>query len=181
MMLCTPEDVFNYMRKPVPAVDDPEYRLVEDLIKRATDEIEKIIGGPVINQEVTERHNTPGWPRLVLNHRPVVSLTSITDNGKDRTDEVVVLNNKGILLLKRGRFSRTSYGVEVTYITGYGSDVESIPQDIRHACVLFVQYWFKRDSLDYSQTYGESDILVNGPRFPVTALKMISKYKDVVV
>lgn len=180
-MLCTPEDVFNYMRKPVPSVDDPDYRLVEDLIKRATDEIERIIGGPVINREVTETHNIPGWPRLVLNHKPVVSLVSITDNGKDISDNVVVHNNKGILLLKRGRFSRAPYGVEVKYIAGYGPDADAIPQDIRHACVLFVHYWFKRDSLDYSQTYGESDILVNGPRFPVTALKMISKYKDVVV
>lgn len=180
-MLCLPEDVFDYMRKPIPSMDDQEYQLVENLIRRASEEIEKMIGGPVIIQEVTETHNVPGFPRLVLNHRPVVSLISITDNGRDISDKVVILDKKGILLLKTGRFSRTAYGVNVTYTAGYGSDVDTIPQDIRHACVLIVHYWFKRDSLDYSQTYGESDILVNGPRFPVTALKMISRYKDVVV
>jgi hypothetical protein len=180
--LCSVADIFAYMRKEIPDQTASDYILVENLINRASDEIERYIGGPVINREITEQHNAPSYSRLVMNHYPIVSLTSVLDNGVDRTSELTFVPNSGILMFKGGgRFSSIPYGVEVTYTAGRGADMDSIPQNIRQACVLIVHFWFKRDSADYSQTYGEADIILNGPRFPVTALKMIETYKDVVV
>jgi hypothetical protein len=180
-MLCSVADVFGYMRESIPDPSEPDYILVENLIKRASDEIERYIGSPVLYQEITETHNAPGFSRIVLNHRPVVFVASVIDNGADRTSEAVVIPQKGILMLNGTRFSRLPYALKVTYTAGYGDDMDSIPQNIRQACVLIVHYWFKRDGADYSQTYGESDIILNAGRFPVTALKMIGSYRDVVI
>lgn len=170
-------DVFNYMKIETPDTTDPNYILVESLINRASDFVESYIGHPVINKSMTVTLDGDGSDELILPYFPVQSLTSVIMNGTDVTANADFYP-EGFLFFKDGSpFNRGKKNVQVTFVVGHGADRSAIPQDIKQAALLVVHYWYKRDSLDYSQTFGESEVIVGQWRFPSTALQMLDPYR----
>lgn len=171
-------DIFEYMRESVPTSDNPEYSLVEELINRASAEVRQILGGPVINENITEDIDGNGDDYLFLTHFPVVSISSVTMDGVDVTANTDFYKH-GELFFKDGScFSEGRKNIRVSYVAGRGQTKDEIPQDIRHAALLIVHYWYKRDALDYSQSFGETEVITTGgPRYPRSALYILNRYQ----
>jgi hypothetical protein len=183
--LISVEEVFNYLRLDTPEITDPQYQLIEALINRASDECERFINGPIINKTVTEDLDGTGTDTKVLTYRPIQSITSVLVDGLDWTANVGFYPH-GVIFTKNGAFfPEKRQIINVTYVAGFGETKDTIPQGIKQAALLIVQFWFKRDSLDYSTTFGESDIITGEAagvnRFPYTALKMLESYRKVVI
>lgn len=174
-------DVFNYMKLPTPDANDPDYTLVESLINRASDFVESYIGHPVINKSMTVKLDGNGADELMLPYFPVQSVESVIMDGVDVTSNADFYPEGFLFFKDCGTFTRGKKNVEVAYTVGHGANKNAIPQDIKQAALLIVHYWYKRDSLDYSQTFGESEVITGEWRFPSTALRMLDPYRDVKV
>lgn len=170
-------DVFNYMKLTTPASNDPNYILVESLINRASDFVESYVGHPVINKSVTVALDGNGSDELALPYFPVQSVTSVTMDGMNVTSNTDFYPEGFLFFKDAGTFNPGRKNVQVTFTVGHGADKNAIPQDIKQAALLIVHYWYKRDSLDYSQTFGESEVIVGQWRFPSSALKMLDPYR----
>jgi uncharacterized phiE125 gp8 family phage protein len=183
--LVSVEEVFAYLRIPEPQPSDPQYQLIEALINRASDECENYVNGPIVNKTIMTKLDGTGADTKVLPHVPVQSITSVLVNGVDWTANVDFYTHGVIFTKNCTSFPEGRKNIDVTYVAGLGDTRDTIPQNLKHACLLIVQYWLKRDSLDYSQTFGESDIItgetVGVHRFPYTALKMLDPYRKVVI
>lgn len=173
------KDVFDYMKMALPATNDPNYILVESLINRASDYAETYTNGPLINKSFTINVDGSGDVELMIAPYPIQSLSSVTVDGVSVTSNVDFYS-EGVLFLKDGNiFTKGRKNVAITYTSGYGADKNTIPQDIKQAALLIVHYWYKRDSLDYSQTFGESEVIVGQWRFPSTATKILDQYRRI--
>lgn len=180
------EEVFNYLRSPVPDETDPLYTLVESLINRASDYCERYISNPIINKEITDVLDGNGACKIMLNHFPIQGIGSVLVAGVDVTADADFYKH-GVLFLKGdGVFPVGRKNIEVVYTAGYGEDKDTIPQDLKHAALLMVHFWFKRDSLDYSTTFGESDVITGNAageviRFPYAAIRILNAYRRVLI
>ena len=184
--LLSVDEVFNYLRQTTPDQQDPLYTLVESLINRSSDYCERYIGNPIINREVTEMLDGNGSSEILLGHFPIQGIVSVSVDGADVTANADFYRH-GILFLKDGStFTTGRKNVEVAYTAGYGENKDTIPQDLKHAALLMVHFWFKRDSLDYSTTFGESDIITGNAagevvRFPYAAIRILDAYRKVMI
>lgn len=170
-------DVFAYLKMTTPASTDPNYILIESLINRASDFAESYTNGPIINKTVTVKLDGSGSDEIMLPYYPVQSITTATMDGVDITANVDFYPEGSVFLKDGSAFTVGRKNVSITYVAGYGANTSTIPQDIRQAVLLICHYWYKRDSLDYSQTYGESEVIVGQWRFPSTAVQMLDRYR----
>ncbi|MBA4495102.1 hypothetical protein ACFO25_09925 [Paenactinomyces guangxiensis] len=173
--LITVEEFFQYVKQPLPADTDDKYKLVESLIYRASDYCREYVGGPIITESITEKIDGTGHDEIKLSKVPVLSVSSVVVDGVDKT-AAIGFYEFGILYMD-DVFPEGRQNVTVNYSSGYGATHEDIPQGIKQAALLICHYWFKRDTLDYSSTYGESEVITGQWRFPTTALKMLDPYK----
>lgn len=181
--LLTVDEFFNYLKQPTSITGDPNYSLVEQLINRASTWAETYTKGPIVQASITE--SLDGNPErvlvdeLLLSFYPIVSLSSVVQDTIDITSKISSYPEGALYFTGGGVFNPGRQNVTVTYVAGYGSSMSTIPLDIKQAALELVHYWFKRDSLDYSQTFGESEVIVQQWRFPGSAAKMLDPYKRV--
>ncbi|MBA4541975.1 hypothetical protein H1164_03535 [Thermoactinomyces daqus] len=171
------EDVFDYMKKDLPVSTDPNYVLIESLINRASDFCETYINGPIINKSATIALDGDGSDELALPYYPIQSVSSVLVDGVDATDNIDFYPEGFIYYTTGDAFPKGRKNIQVTFTAGLGADKNAIPQDIKQAALLITHYWYKRDSLDYSQTYGESEVIVGQWRFPSIAAQMLDRYR----
>lgn len=178
--LLTVQEVLDYIKSQDrnPSTN-PNASLLESLINRASDFVETYTGGPVINKTITVDLDGDGSDEIALPYYPVQSISSILVDGVDMTANADFYP-EGFLFFKDGNtFNPGRKNVHVVYSAGHGAGMDEIPQDIKQAALLIVHYWYKRDSLDYSQSYGESEVIIGKWRFPSTALQMLDPYRRV--
>jgi len=142
--LCTRDRVKSYLGLTGDTYDD----LIDALIPAASEALERACGRRFAETGYTEYHDGNGADRVVLNHRPVISLTAIWDDA-DRdfeaadlvdSDDYVLDAAAGIVILTSGRFARGARNVKVTYSAGY----TTVPTDAAQACCMLVAAWFHR-------------------------------------
>jgi len=109
-------------------------------------DIERVIGGPIITRQITERvEMTGGYTALVLRKRPVVSVVSITSVASGGTVPVTDLDIDPVANVVRRKLGWPFYGayfqglpaVTVVYTAGLGS---SVPPSIAEAAELILQW-----------------------------------------
>jgi uncharacterized phiE125 gp8 family phage protein len=121
-------------------------------INNATAAIEKYCARRFASTTYTaERHNGTGTKFLYLNHKPIISVSSVTVDGDAVTEaadyededkywiEPMIKGGKaeGALYLPNG-WSVGEQNVVVTYVAGYGS----IPYDVRRATATLIKEWY---------------------------------------
>jgi len=131
--------------------------LLGNLIDRASEAIENYCRRKFAQETLTEYYDGRGSHRLVLNRRPVSSITSIYDDlDRDFTedtlidaDDYVLYPDEGIVEFKNtaSTFPSTAAyfydgqrNVKVTYVAGY----ETIPTDVEQACLMLVALLYNR-------------------------------------
>lgn len=156
---------------------------LQGYIDGLTDPIEAIVG-PVVEQTITETHETPscGVSVLVLMQAPVISLTSVTSVLSAGTSYTVgsldVDSMTGIVRrLDGGRL----YGpVRVTYTAGR----QQIPETIKLAAKILLQHlWRTQYGAARGNVGGGDDFDVNEPvigygyAIPNRVLQLLERYK----
>lgn len=173
-------DIFAYLKDSSTQVGDPNYTLVESLINSASDYCEKYIRSPIVNKSLTEYYSGDGTTDLYLDHAPIISLTSFTMDGVSQSVSGLDFEDYGLVFFKDGStFTKGKKNIQITYVAGLGANNTLIPHNIRQACILLVQFWYKRDGLDYSTTFGESEIITGKWRFPQEVNNILDHYRNV--
>lgn len=141
--------------------------LITDLIASATIEIERMIGGPIINAAKTEHFDSfPAKNFIQLLYRPVVSITSVkyTDSeGTQTTFTDWIADTKSyygrvVLGFDKEWPSATLYPanpIEIVYQAGYGAAAINIPAPIKRTIIQIVSKWYESDDQEKKISQGE--------------------------
>lgn len=156
---------------------------LQSYIEGLTDPIEAIVG-PVVQQAVTETHETPacGARVLVLRQAPVVSLTTVeavyTGGTSYAVDSLTVDETTGtVRRLDGGRMYGT---LRITYTAGR----TQIPETIKMAAKILLQHmWRTQYGAARGNVGGSDDFDVNEPvvgwgyAIPNRVLQLLERYK----
>lgn len=132
--LTTLENLKEYLR--IETTDDDT--LLQKIITRTSDWIQKYCARNFIAQDYTEQYNGDGTNTLLVKQYPVNSIASAYDDtsrefGADTAITVseLVIDDGGIIIFDTNRFSAGYKNVKITYNAGYAT----IPQDLEEACL----------------------------------------------
>jgi hypothetical protein len=124
---------------PVIALDDAKRHLnittttedaeLTDFIDRAVTRLAHEVG-PLSPTDVSERHTGPG--PLVLRQTPVLSVTSVDNDGTAVTPDVDLATG----IVYASGLSRRQRSITVTYTAGY----DPLPADLRHAALELLRH-----------------------------------------
>lgn len=177
--LVTVADVLAYLKDSTTQSGDPNYVLIESLINSASDYCERYIRSPIVNKSLTESYSGEGTTDLYLDYAPIVSLTSFTMDSMVYNISNLDFEDYGLVFFKDGStFTKGRKNIQITYVAGLGANMNTIPHDVRQACILLVQFWYKRDSQDYSTTFGESEVITGRWRFPQEVNNILDHYRN---
>lgn len=143
--------------------------ILNQLIGAASEAVETYCNRKFARTVYTEYHDGRGDARLVLDHRPVVSVTSVHDDlnrtfGADSlilSDDYIVRELAGIIELLRSAatfssssafFSDGQRSVKVVYEAGYAT----IPEDVAHACIILTAALYHRGKQGADAVYSEN-------------------------
>lgn len=171
--LCTRDDVKLHLGLTGTTYD----AAITKLVTAASKAVERFCRRRFSVASYTEYHDGGGKDRLVLAHRPVVSVTNVWDDlERDFSDdallepeEYVTDLNAGMLLLKQGRFFAGVRNVKVVYTAGCAT----MPEDIAHAAVLLAAIWFRQGREVVEGRGRKSEVL------PEAVIGLLRGYRDV--
>lgn len=111
-------------------------------ISAASEAIEDYVGA-VVNRAVTETFDG-GTDQILLSKTPVVSVTSVTDNGTVLAATSYKASAAGVLSRVAGQ-GRTPFqpGVQslvVVYVAGRAADTASVPRRMKMAALIIIQH-----------------------------------------
>lgn len=98
---------------------------LRDAIASVTDVIEDIVG-VVIKRSFTETYSGRGDRAVLLRWRPVVSVTSVTENGVAVASSDYSVTSSGVLTRATGRWARGVDNVAVTHVAGRDATPASV-------------------------------------------------------
>jgi uncharacterized phiE125 gp8 family phage protein len=141
--LCTRDEVKSFLGITGTTYDSTISRLVT----AASDAVERFCRRRFARSEYSEFYDGRGADRIVLLQRPVVSVENVWDDPSGEyfddelleTEEYEVDSERGIIVLRQGRFFDGKRNVKVEYTAGYSS----IPEDIAQAAALLAAAWFR--------------------------------------
>lgn len=127
-------------------VKDPTW--VEQMLDAATVRIEHETGATFVQRSFTERRRggvlgvRGGAKRIYLDHYPVVSVTSITDEDSDTVAaaDYRILEDLGALE-HDGRWPVPTGEWSIVYTAGRYASTDAVAEDVRLACNLLVSHW----------------------------------------
>ena len=146
-------------------------------IKRASKQVEKLIGRSVIEKTFTEKHEG-GVRNLFLKNYPFQedSLTIVDEDGQEVTSKYYAFEDEGRIT---GHFAFPN--CKITYTAGIAPDMENVPEDIKKAVLLLVAEE-RNNGHDPSKTNESSGDYAKGrnPQFVMNEVhELLSLYKVV--
>ena len=176
--------------------------LIGQLVSRASNAIENFCNRIFASTAYTEYHDGDGCARIILDHRPIISVTTIHDD-LDRTfaassliaaSDYITRDDEGIVewLSGNATFPSTAayfydgqLNVKVVYTAGYAT----IPDAVEQACIMMVAAMYNRgkqgaDGIDsdahagaYTVTYARSLLVA-----PTTQIReLLLPYREIVL
>lgn len=145
-------------------------------IHAATAGIEAKVG-PLTRRTVTQTHN--GGTHSVLLSPPVVSVTSVTENGTTVPSTGYSVSESGVLTRVNG-YSRSVWtdgfnNISVTFVGGR----TSIPADLRQAVMVLVQHlWETQRGRSVRQRGGDEYVPGVTYTYPRRVLELIAPYEQ---
>lgn len=147
--------------------------LLERLITAAREYVEEATGRALINQ--TWQLSLDAWPGedyIELPRAPLSSITSVVYTDSNNTSNTFSDNNyvadtdsePGSIVLKYGCEWPTvtlanGQPIKITYVSGYGTTSDSVPQQLRQAILLLVGHWYEnREASVVGQGYSQGTL-----------------------
>ncbi len=113
--------------------------LLTKIASRAQEILEGYLSRKIEQATYTEKHDG-GEPLILVKNRPIISVTSLKDNGVTvDASKYVVYNESGIVALKSGYFTSGLQKVEITYDAGYAT----VPELIKEAALEIAMLIYK--------------------------------------
>jgi hypothetical protein len=180
MRVITLDDAKGYGQ--IPLTDTAIDNELQGFIDTADEQIQKIIGGPILNTSVTERVAVgQNFTSLAVRQRLLVSVTSITDRASGvalpltdidvDTNSGVIRRNLGLPFFSRG-------GVyDVVYMAGFGTTV--LAPFIEAAKIIVGHFWDTQHGPSLRPSFGgEETVVMPGMGFaiPNRAAELLSPY-----
>ena len=162
------------------------------LIDAASAAICRYTGRKFVSEALTETYSGDGTTELILDHRPVISLTTITitdDNGTEydiATAQFRIDYKLGILYFKPDADGDYTYwpvgilNIEIVYTAGYAT----VPEDVQEACALTVAALLASNSTDptlQSERLGDYSFTRRqaAEAIPAEAKALLARYREV--
>lgn len=151
----------TYLKLSGVAEDD----LIKQIINGVSTLIENYCGSKFINQAVTEVHDGSGSNIQVVENCPIAGLTSIKYEFDTPTPVLQTITDfkfnggAGLIKYMEGVFPEGWQNVQIIFSSGYGAAIANMPEDLRLATATQVEFFYKRDSADFSSTFEEGMII----------------------
>jgi hypothetical protein len=137
-LLVSVDEAVNHLRAAGIITSDADRETLQWLCMVATDAVERDLGRVVVRRTVTETLDG-GRSTVVLNSTPVISVTTVTENGSSLTGSDYIVRRTGMLQRGTSVYASTwasGWGnVAVTYVAGYADP----PRVARKVCLNVVQ------------------------------------------
>lgn len=161
------EDVMDHLR--IPTSKQAEYeRTVNRLINMVTDMMEKYIEGPILTRSFTEVFDGNNTNVIVPKYGPVRTATELridyngdfapatsvipleyvnVRGGPDlelgiKGSDVVMRNDENTSIIGRLFVGSVIQSVQLKYTAGLGADAASLPEDLKYAALLAIEYFY---------------------------------------
>lgn len=164
------------------AADDS---LFETISNNVADMFENYCDNYFVISVNTERYDGNNSNLLMLRHRPVTVLTQV--KGAALWDDAVVLTltdyeynvETAVLRSKYASFIEGFQNFEIQYSSGYGANTAALPDDLKQAALKQIEFFYKRDSADFSATFAEGMIVKAPAPFLTPVVKgLLAPYRN---
>jgi len=159
--------------------------IVENLINGTSQMFESYCAQKFINQNLTEVYDGSGEDILIVENSPINTLTEVQFYFDD-TPEIMTLtdfkiNSKaGLIRYINGIFAPGFQNIQVKYACGYGAAIANMPADLQLAAFLQIEFIYKRDNADFSQTLRDGVILSDPKKFLSSdVISMLTPYMKI--
>ncbi len=165
----TLDDVKSHLR--IPLANTEYDNKVKRLINMATDMAEKYIDGPIKNRTIVETRDGDSSDTMVPDYYPIRSITEIRIDYNRGFDSVTVIDATNYVLRGTPSLDQTlGVGIKgsdvvirddnntsivgriftgsvvgairLTYVAGYGADINTIPYDLQQAVLMAIEYFY---------------------------------------
>jgi hypothetical protein len=184
--LCTLNEAKIYLMGTDSLSDTSKDDLFTRLINAASAAIEKYCDNIFIQREITEVFDGEGQTKVILRYYPLVSVNTVKEDG------VVIDDYKaysaGYIRFKHGLSSADFQNIEITYVVGRGTHIKdaqgnitavNIDEDLKQACLLLVQYYYKTDIANFSTAFGEGGTVFRPSAMPPHVKVLLAPYVKV--
>lgn len=162
------------------------------LIASASAAIERHCNRRFVSQSFTETHDGDGASELILEHFPLISLTSVTIIEDDGTEVAIAATEfrtkAGVGLIRFKPDSTAAYrwfpegfqNVRIVQTAGFAS----VPEDVQEACVLLVAALYageRKDAGVSSEKLGDYSVTLRdlaAGTMPENVKSLLSSYRD---
>ena len=143
------------------------------LINTASAAIENYCSRKFLSREYTDEAHFLGnyTRRLLVDNFPITAIGSIADDDIALTeDELASCQNRiSYIYLDTERAGK----ITVTYTAGY----DAIPDDLEQACIMLVDYYYKRDIANFGTMFMESGTAFRPWRLPPHIEFLLAGYR----
>ena len=174
--LVTVDEALAHLRAAGVITTAPDLDQLQWLTFVATDAVERDLDLVLVKRTITETHNGNGRPSIILRKSPVISVSSVVENGVTLTSgtDYVARLSSGIIY-RGGQLTRSyfTYGIEnvaVTYVAGYNNP----PPCIRYAALGIIQGMWQESQQSFHpgvEVDGLSGIALAAPTNTVSELQ----------
>ncbi|NLO90845.1 MAG: phage gp6-like head-tail connector protein [Elusimicrobia bacterium] len=144
--LTTLEEAKTYLG--IAASDTGRDALLESLIDAVSEAAQALTGRIFIARPVSGEPHQGGGNCLQLDHYPVLSVQSVSENGAELAASGYQAELRGGILTKNGRWGET---VLASYTPGYGQTHADVPRPVKLACWLWLAALLDQANPDVSQ------------------------------
>jgi uncharacterized phiE125 gp8 family phage protein len=144
----------------IPTAQTGKDALLVELLNSYNAEMELYIGVTMINSTYTESYDGDGTAFLELNHYPIISVTSLTVDSTELTedDDFYVYKADGYIKLDSDTFDKDLQNIDIVYVAGHGIERANISKVLKNALKTWVARVFKAEVIDFSQMFDESSL-----------------------
>ena len=131
----------------------------------------------------TETYDGNGTKYLFVDHKPIVSVTTLQvddiDVGTENTD-YFIYSKEGYIELYGDTFDKDNKNIDVVYTAGYGAARANVPRKLKLALKLWVAAIYKGEVVDYSERFEEGAFVSqSGKSIPDNVARILDRYRKV--
>lgn len=139
--------------------------LIQTIINSVSNLFELYCKSKFINSAITEVVDGSGSEIQIVEYCPVTALTEIKFYFDTTAPVIQVLADfiykgaSGLVKYLYGDFPEGFQNIQIKYNAGHGAAIANLPDDLKLAAIKQCEYFYKRDSADFSTTFSEGMII----------------------
>ena len=146
----------------IPTAQTGKDDLLVTLLDAYNGKIENYLGVTLINSTyTTEKYDGNDTDSLFLKHYPIVSVSELIIGDDTLTASDFVIYDEGYLKIDSDDYSiftKDVQNVSITYIAGWGTERDDIPDVLKNTLKTWVMRVFKAEVIDFTMRFDESSL-----------------------